>query len=379
MKNLGLYVHIPFCASKCGYCDFYSLPDARELIPDYVKALRDNIEEASRFVQAWTVDTIYFGGGTPTFVGEKNLSALLKTLKKRFTLSSVAEITLEANPDSVDLRSLKKLRRAGFNRLSMGVQSASDEELGAIGRIHTFAQAKEAFAQARAAGFDNIGLDVIYGLPGQTGQSWENTLREIIALNPEHISSYGLKLEEGTPLYEAREILSFPDEEHQVAMYMQAVQILAQAGYEQYEISNFAKPSRRSRHNMKYWNLEPYMGFGAAAHSDFDGRRYSYVKDVRAYISGVGGGESIVDEMGEIPLTERADEYIMLRLRTGWGISTNEYMDLFRATSFDPIEKVLITYEKHGYAVNEGDVWRLTPKGYMVSNHIIADILSCSS
>jgi len=383
MNTLGIYIHIPFCASKCGYCDFYSLAmsgaGTEQLVAPYVKALCRNMEEASRYIGKWTADTVYFGGGTPSLIGLRHLTEILKTVQKRFRLSNAAEITLEANPDSIDPRILKKLRKAGFNRLSIGVQSAIDSELAAVGRIHTFAQAKKAFSDAREAGFDNISLDMIYGLPGQTEQTWESTVREILALKPEHISSYGLKLESGTPLDTIKDTLTFPEEEVQVAMYMTAVEILQAAGYEQYEISNFSKPGRRSRHNMKYWNLEPYLGFGAAAHSDFDGRRYSYIRDVAGYIEGIRSGGAVIDESGEIKISERADEYIMLRLRTGWGISVNEYMSLFRATSFEPIERVLSGYAKHGYAVNEGDVWRLTPKGFMVSNHIIAHVLSCTS
>ena len=284
---LGLYIHIPFCRQKCAYCDFYSLPHSEEKMDAYTAALLRHIEEVAPRTAAHRVDTVYFGGGTPSYLGSERLTKLLRTIRKRCPVTRDAEITLEANPDSAcDVKALRALRRAGFNRISLGVQSADDELLRAIGRIHTFAQVQQAVAAVRKAGFKNLSMDLIYGLPGQTMQQWEDTLSSVIALAPEHISCYGLKLEPGTPLYDRRLEESFPDDDAQADMYLYTVTALAQNGYEQYEISNFAKPGYESRHNLKYWRMQEYAGFGPGAHSDFGGVRYAYVRDLDAYING---------------------------------------------------------------------------------------------
>lgn len=379
MNELGVYVHIPFCKSKCAYCDFYSLANCQALMDPYVKALCAHFRESARFDKKYTVDTVYFGGGTPSLLGARRLKRLIKELMKDFTVSRTAEITIEANPDSADRRTLKRLRRAGFNRLSLGMQSHDNDILREIGRVHTFEDVCAAVENARRAGFSNISLDIIYGLPGQTLENWNETLAKAIALNPEHLSCYGLKLEEHTPLFEMRESLDIPGEDMQACMYMAGVEMLGQAGYEQYEISNYALPGFASRHNMKYWALEEYVGFGPGAHSDFAGLRYSYIKDLEGYIDGIATGGAIIDEKEEIPLAARADEYLMLGLRTVDGISTNKYMRSFHATSFEPIERVLESLIKYGYTQRAGDRWKLTPKGFLVSNQIIGKILDAAS
>ena len=253
---LGLYLHIPFCAAKCAYCDFYSLPRSEEKMDAYVAALCRHLEEVSPQADRHRVDTVYLGGGTPSYLGAGRLTRLLQTVKKRYHLAPDAEITLEANPDSAgDWRVLRKLRRTGFNRISLGVQSSDDAILRQIGRIHTWEQVKSAAEAIRRAGFDNFSVDLIYGLPGQTMEIWRQTLADAVSLAPEHISAYGLKLEPGTPLYQRRESLPLPDDDLQADMYLWAVDFLGQNGYEQYEISNFARPGRASRHNLKYWRM----------------------------------------------------------------------------------------------------------------------------
>ncbi len=227
VKNLplGLYVHIPFCRSKCAYCDFYSLPDSEKFMDDYCRALERHLAEVAPQAGGHLVDTVYFGGGTPSYLGTDRLCRLLGSIKKLYKVDKHAEITLEANPDSAgDKKALKRLRRAGFNRISLGVQATDDETLRAIGRIHTWQQAQDAVAAARKAGFKNLSLDLIYGLPGQTMEQWEKTLSDAVGLLPEHLSCYGLKLEEGTPLYERRGELTLPDEEQQADMYLYAVE-----------------------------------------------------------------------------------------------------------------------------------------------------------
>ena len=370
-RPLGLYLHIPFCAAKCAYCDFYSLARSEDRMDDYVAALCRHLTESAPQADRHRVETVYFGGGTPSYLGVKRLLRLLQTVKKRYHLAPDAEITLEANPDSAgDWRALRKLRHAGFNRISLGVQSSDDAILRQIGRIHTWEQVKNAAEAIRRAGFDNFSLDLIYGLPGQTMEIWRQTLDDAVALAPEHISAYGLKLEPGTPLYQRRESIVLPDDDLQADMYLYAVDFLAQNGYEQYEISNFAKPGRASRHNLKYWHMEEYAGFGPGAHSDWGGVRYAYDRDLNGYIA----GELRLSESSETPPMERQQEYIMLSLRTVEGISRREVEYHYRRP-FAPMESLFQTYAAHGLAEATEAGWRLTPRGFLVSNQIIGALL----
>ena len=282
---------------------------------------------------------------------------------------------MEANPDSLrDWRDVRALRRAGVNRISLGVQSTDDAELKTIGRVHTFAQVREAVDAVRRGGVKNLSLDLIYGLPDQTMERWQATLAQAADLGPEHLSCYGLKVEEGTPLWRMRESLVLPDDDLQADMYLWAVDFLARRGYEQYEISNFARPGFASRHNLKYWTLQEYAGFGPGAHSDFGGVRYAFVRDLAAYCAGVESGGSILSESERISDRERHREYLMLGLRTAAGISRRAFESRCR-TSFDPIEGVLEKLAAPGYARKEGDRWRLTPVGFLVSNQIIGQAL----
>ncbi len=370
-KPLGLYIHIPFCKSKCIYCDFYSLPNAEEQMDRYTAALCRQLSEIAPRTTAHEVDTVYFGGGTPSWLGGKRLRQILKTVEKHYRVAKKAEITLEANPDSAgNWKALRTLRRAGFNRISLGVQSANDGQLAQLGRPHTFAQAQEAVAAARRAKIKNLSLDLIYGLPGQTMESWQDTVEKSAALNPEHLSCYGLKVEESTPLWEMQKDLELPDDDAQADMYLWAVRRLAELGYRQYEISNFAKPGFESRHNMKYWTLGEYAGFGPGAHSDLGDVRYAYVRDLAAYCDGVEHEGDILSENDRIPLRERDIEYIMLGLRITKGVSRQEFEYRYRLP-FDPIQTVLERFEKSGHAVHWGGRWHLTPEGFLLSNQII--------
>ena len=324
---LGLYIHIPFCRSKCAYCDFYSLAGAEERMDDYCRALERHLAEVAPQAECHKADTVYFGGGTPSYLGAERLCRLLGSIRKLYKLDKHAEITLEANPDSAtDRKALKRLRKAGFNRLSLGVQSMDDALLQTIGRIHTRQQVQEAVAAARKAGFKNLSLDLIYGLPGQTMEGWEKALSDAVGLHPEHLSCYGLKLEEGTPLYRRQGELTFPDEDMQADMYLYTVEFLKQCGYEQYEISNFAKPGFASRHNLKYWLMQEYAGFGPGAHSDFGNVRYGYARDLERYLK----GELVLQESETVDSDEREREYLMLRLRTVQGVDPREFEYRFR-------------------------------------------------
>lgn len=371
-KQLGIYVHVPFCKSKCEYCDFYSIGGGRDrrVTDDYLQALADHIREAGRLAPEYLVDTVYFGGGTPSFFGADNLEKILDEIHKSFRLSIEAEITLEANPDSVTLQSMKKLVRAGFNRISIGVQSDDDAMLKKLGRPHNFHQAKQAMTFARQAGFGNISLDLMYGLPNQTLTAWKETVLRIVGLRPEHISCYALKVEEGTPLWSYKDLANLPDDDTQADMYLAASDILRDYGYEHYEISNFAKKDFRSKHNMKYWTGGEYLGFGPTAASDFAGKRFTIVRDLHGYIDGIAKKETVLSECDPIPPRERAGEYVMLRLRTSDGISAEEYERQY-LMPFAPLEKAMKRFEEKGFAVYENERWRLTERGWLVSNQII--------
>ncbi len=374
-KPLGLYIHIPFCKSKCIYCDFYSLAGSESLMDDYTAALCAHLTETAPFAAAHTVDSVYFGGGTPSYLGEKRLVQILKTVRKRYHLSRDVEITLEANPDSAgDWKVLRALRRAGVNRLSLGMQSACDEELHAIGRVHTAAQLRTAVEAARKAKIGNLSLDLIYGLPGQDMARWQANLTAAVDLAPEHLSCYGLKVEEGTPLYARRADADLPGDDLQADMYLWTVDYLTRHGYRQYEISNFARTGRESRHNLKYWTLGEYAGFGPGAHSDFGGVRYAYEKDLEGYIRGVREHTAMLSESERIPDIDRDTEWIMLGLRTVRGLDPQDYERRFRRrfTCFLPF---LRECEQAGYAVEDGGRWHLTPRGFLVSNQIIGGML----
>ncbi len=370
--TLGLYLHIPFCKSKCSYCDFYSLPHSEAHMDAYVDALIRHLKESASRAAGYTVDSVYFGGGTPSYLGQQRLCRLLKTVQRNYSLSPDAEITLEANPDSAaDSTALKKLRKQGFNRISLGVQSTDDAILRRIGRIHSFQQVRESVDAIRSAGFQNLSLDLIYGLPEQSLSQWKVSLQQALALQPEHLSCYGLKLEEGTPLYVQQNNYSFPGDELQAQMYLYTVDYLRENGLAQYEISNFARPGYFSRHNMKYWTLQEYAGFGPGAHSDFGGVRYAYVKDLNAYIHGVISGGPLLSECEHIPPQLRDTEYLMLALRTVQGLDGEEFQRRFRI----PFSALLPSLERcrsSGYAAEKAPGhWHLTPEGFLRSNAII--------
>ena len=267
---------------------------------------------------------------------------------------------------------MRELVSAGFNRVSLGVQSADDGELRAMGRVHTFAQARSAVRAARMGGIENLSLDLIYGLPDQTMDRWRRTVERVLELEPEHLSCYGLKLEEGTPLWRQLEELTLPDGDRQADMVLWTVDRLAAAGYEQYEISNFARPGFASRHNQKYWDLSPYLGFGPGAHSDFGGVRYAWARSLADYCRAIeDGGEPPLSEKAAISLRERAGEYVMLGLRTARGLDRRAFEDRY-GLSFAPVERVLegLVPTGHVLPLPEGR-WRLTPQGFLVSNQII--------
>ena len=373
---LGIYVHVPFCRSKCQYCDFYSLATKEDKIIDgYLDAVCDHIKEAGELAPNYKVDSIYFGGGTPSFFGADGMAVILTTIRRNFDVDNNAEITFECNPDSVNDRLLHRLKAEGFNRVSLGIQSDDDEMLKKLGRPHNYAQAVGAYHRIRKAGFRNVSIDLMYGLPGQTLLQWQETLDSVLRLLPEHISCYGLKVEEGTPFAQIEDSLNLPDEDTVAEMYLTAVDILQSRGFKQYEISNFCRRNMVSRHNMKYWMGGEYLGFGPSASSDFAGKRFTLKRDLQAYITAIRDGGDIMEEMEEIPMRERAGEYLMLRLRTNVGIDRYEYEKTF-LLPFGPLEEVLEKRRRMFHTTqNDQGRWVLTPKGYLVSNDVITDLL----
>ncbi|MCJ7510205.1 MAG: radical SAM family heme chaperone HemW [Dehalococcoidia bacterium] len=284
--SVSLYLHIPFCQSKCSYCDFNSYAGLESLIAPYVSALIAEMGLWQQPSQHMSVATVFVGGGTPSLLPLSEVERIVTALRQRFRLAADAEVSCEANPGTIDRPYLQGLRSLGVNRLSLGVQSFHDDELATLGRIHTAAEAREAYHTARQAGFDNVNLDLIYGLPCQTMTAWQHTVREAIALQPDHLSLYALSLDEGTPLADAvaQGRLPPPDADLAADMYLWAEDALAAAGYQHYEISNWTLPGRQCRHNLAYWLNEPYLGLGAGAHSCLGGFRFANVKDPRRYI-----------------------------------------------------------------------------------------------
>ena len=380
-KTLGIYIHLPFCASRCGYCDFCSTAGQPRKMGKYQDALLTHIRESATRLEPYVIDSIYFGGGTPSYYGGRRIVELLDALKTHGNVLKTAEITVECNPDSVKQSDLNAMRKAGVNRISMGMQAANDDILKLIGRRHNFKQVQEAVAMVRKAGFDNLSLDLIYGLPSQTPGDWAESLARAIELRPEHLSCYGLKLEEGTPMYKYKDSPFLPSDDEQADMYLYAVETLESYDYAQYEISNFALRGYESRHNLKYWMLDEYMGFGASAHSFVGDLRYSYVADMQGYVDAVIGrsGETkLLDEYEECTPQSLAAEYVMLGMRTARGISKEEYRAIY-LSDFDNMEQLLQQYRKRGWAVEENGRWRFTPTGFLISNPLIGGLLEAQA
>jgi oxygen-independent coproporphyrinogen-3 oxidase len=337
-KNLGIYIHTPFCMAKCAYCDFYSLAGHEKHMPDFQHALLRHIKEYGPQLDGYLIDTV------------------------------------EVNPATITKPEMQRLVRAGFNRISIGVQTSDDGLLKSLGRRHTFADAEETVKNAREAGFENISIDLIYGLPSQTRDAWAETLNRAAALKPDHISCYGLKIEEGSQLYIYKNSPFIPDDDAQADMYLYAVEALERFGFKQYEISNFARRGYESRHNLKYWLGDEYIGFGPGAHSYVGGKRYNFIADLERYIENVREGKTVVDLSEEITDFERASEYLMLRLRTTRGISEEEYYDIYPCSMEKAVE-LFQTYEKHGWAQFNDGRWSFTPEGFLRSNTLIGQLL----
>lgn len=363
------YVHIPFCISKCWYCDFSSYPGLELIFADYVRALISEIERAAA---PSPLQSVYFGGGTPTILAADDLASVLDAIRRTLGIAGDAEVTVEANPGTVDDAKLLALRQAGFNRLSLGVQSFDDDFLRSMGRAHTRDQALEAYDSSRRAGFENVGIDLIFALPGQTLEHWSNTLDAAIALAPEHISLYELSIEEGTRYSElcANGKLAPIDEDTQFAMYELAIRKLSEGGYEHYEVSNFARPGFRSRHNTAYWLNHPYFGFGAGATSYIDGTRARRIADPRAYIEAVNSGWDLFDTAETLDDRARLGETIIMGLRMIDGIDLARVQ---RETGFDALREFapqIASLTERGLIELSDSHLRVTHAGLLLLNEV---------
>ncbi len=374
---MHLYIHIPFCQKKCGYCAFASVSGGDLLFSPYCRALKKELEGLPQK----KITTLFIGGGTPTALPQENLLDVLAFLRHRFGFADSAEISLEANPGTVDFSCLRSLLIAGVNRLSFGVQSFDDGELAALGRIHTAVEAKKAFNLARKAGFANISLDLIYGLPGQSPALWQNSLEQALALRPEHLSLYQLEAEEGTPLFtriereleQGEDIL--PSEEDIAVMDTINMQLITAAGYQQYEISNFARPGCQCRHNCIYWRNEEWAAAGAAAVSYIAGCRAKRVEDPKEYIAQITNGNSAIAEQEQLDNEAAFRETVIMGLRMNSGVTSSE---LKRRFGFGVEEYYGVTIAKllaQNLLVKDGDAFFLSDKGRAVANQIMLQLV----
>lgn len=369
LKRLGIYIHVPFCLKKCPYCAFYSVRITKDTLENYVKMLIEIIKEWGKILaHKYIVDTVYFGGGTPNLLSEKNIGDILAEIERHFKLIDT-EITLEVNPFSANAFSFEKLKEDGINRVSVGMQSASNIELAAIGRLHSHEETIKTIEKIKNAGISNISLDIMLNIPKQTKKSLEKTLNFCKESSVDHVSAYILKIEKGTFFYENRETLDLMTEEEQCSNYLYTVNKLQDFDFKQYEISNFSKKGKQSRHNLKYWNLEDYLGLGPSAHSLINGKRFFYENSLENFLS----TQNVIIEDSKINAEE---EYVMLRLRLREGLVNELYLEKFKknipreyflkAKNFERIGLLKITENKN---------ISLTSKGFLISNKIISDIL----
>jgi len=369
---LELYVHIPFCVRKCQYCDFLSGPSDEETKDRYIEALLKEIR-AAEHTEDYEIVSVFIGGGTPSALKAEAIASIMRTLQEQFFFCEDAEVTIEANPGTVDLEKLTIYRNVGINRLSLGLQSTDAEELKLLGRIHSYEEFLKSYEWAREAGFSNINIDLMFAIPGQTGEAWRQHLYQVAELNPEHISAYSLIIEEGTPF--AEQNLDLPDEDTEYQMYEDTAEILERYGYRQYEISNYAKQGYMCRHNAGYWQRREYLGFGLGASSLYRGMRFSNTRRMQEYLKESRNPDQIRKDVTVLSRNERIEEFMFLGLRMTEGISEKNFEENFDVRLMDVYGDILQKYEETGFMEHIETKWRLTRKGIHVSNHILADFL----
>lgn len=377
MEKIGIYIHIPFCIRKCHYCDFISYPKSKDRIAEYIEYLLLEMELYKNILKDYTISTIFIGGGTPSCIDEKHIAKILYYIYKNYNTSYLEEITIEANPGTLSEKKLKSYKAFGINRISLGVQSFDDKILKSIGRVHTSMDFYRDYEIIRKLGFDNVNVDLIFGLPSQTIHQCETTLKELIKLDVEHISYYSLILEEGTLMkrwYEEGKI-ELPDEDRERYMYHRGVKLLRENGYEHYEISNFSKKGYRCKHNLIYWQLNPYIGFGLAAHSNLENRRFWNYESFEKYYGSLKrhkppiAGEEIIEREMEIA------EYVIMGLRLIEGIDKRKFYETFNVSVDEIYKDVFKKYEDRGLIYMDKNCIRFTPLGLDLTNIVYVDLL----
>lgn len=371
-KKLGLYVHIPFCIRKCNYCDFLSFPGNEEVQGQYVQTLVQEMEGWREKVRSYDVDTVFIGGGTPSILSVSNMDKIFGGITDCFSIPALTEFTIECNPGTVTCEKLELYYRAGVNRISIGMQSAVDGELKKLGRIHTCDEFTRCYEMVRKVGFDNVNIDIMSAIPGQTIQSYEDTLQCVVKSGPEHISSYSLIIEEGTPFYEQYADVPPVDEETDRQMYELTGEVLEKAGYRRYEISNYAKPGKECLHNLKYWQRKQYLGLGLGASSFMEHNRFANTRDLAEYQNRVRSGRQAVYETDHLSETDEKAEFMYLGLRCMQGISVREFNICFGEELDSCFGEEIRQCVEQGLLVYENDRIYLTKRGIDVSNRVFS-------
>lgn len=373
MKPLSVYIHIPFCVQKCKYCDFLSAPSTRENMELYMDALKKEMISESVKYEEYEIETIFFGGGTPSILDVGQIEDCIDVLRTNYQISKLCEITLEMNPGTASMQKLEGWKRAGVNRLSIGLQSANDSELRLIGRIHDFDTFVKSYEQAKAAGFDNINVDLMSALPGQTISGWRETLNKVLLLKPDHISAYSLIIEEGTPLSKhIDEYPPVPSEDEDREMYRDTKRILKEHGFMRYEVSNYAKEGKECKHNVTYWTRGNYAGFGLGASSMVENIRWHNTENMDKYIKNPTESK---EDMEKLSLNDCMEEFMFLGLRMMQGVSKKRFFKEFDMNMDEVYGDVLKKWEKTGHLKMEGDNVSLTDSGIDISNAIFTDFL----
>ena len=372
-RSLSLYIHYPFCVRKCRYCDFLSGPADSAARKAYLGALEREISLVPEFIGKRPVRTLFFGGGTPSLMEEGELSSLMEALCSKFTFEEGAEISMEVNPGTADLSKLRAFRKQGINRLSIGVQSFHDQELALLGRIHRAEDAVRIFHEARHAGFDNLNLDLMSALPGQSPEKWRDNLEKACSLGPEHISAYSLIIEEGTP-FASMELPPLPGEEEDRRMYHETGEILLSRGYERYEISNYARPGFACRHNCVYWTCRDYLGLGLGASSLMGESRFDCVSSMKDYLS-AGRWEDFHGEKIPLTLEDRMEEFMFLGLRMTKGIRTGDFEERFHVPFEEIYGKTAEKHLKEGLLAEDMGRLFLTERGLDIANYVMSDYI----
>lgn len=376
-KRIGLYVHIPYCRQKCSYCDFNSYASMEGTVPEYFNALNNEISSYSDMLQGFTVKTVFMGGGTPSYVDSKYMHQLMSSLNRHMNIEGDAEISIETNPGTLTEKKLSVYREAGINRLSIGLQAWQNSLLKYLGRIHNIEDFITNYKLALKAGFNNINVDLIFGIPGQSIKDWTDTIDNISQLDITHLSCYSLKIEEGTPfgLQLEKGKLKAVEDELDREMYWIAIEKLRNNGFKQYEISNFAREGYECRHNLVYWNAEEYVGFGAGAHSYFNKKRFNNVGDIHRYSSLINNNESTIENVQAIDEQDSMSEYMILRLRLVEGVLSKDFEQRFGVALSTKYSKQIERLVSSGLADFNGNKLRLTQKGLDLANQALVEFI----